>query len=81
MAQQFSASIYGANGNDWNNTQGITKSFPSQGSTIQALNPTKSYGGATCVTVISLLPTGLNQVAQHYYSPTATATVISASNA
>jgi hypothetical protein len=81
MAQQFSASVYGANGNDLNSFQGITKSFPSQGVSIQALNPVKSYSGVTCVTVISLLPTGLNQVAQQFYSPTATATVISAANA
>ena len=81
MAQQLSASVYGMNGNDFNRVAGLTKSFPTQGISIQALSPAVSYSGVACNTIISVLPTGLNQPVQNYYVATATPTVITAANA
>lgn len=81
MALQLTASIYGQDGNDWNRVAGLTKSFPTQGISIEALSPAVSYSGVACNTIISLLPTGLVTNPKKYYTPTATATVITAANA
>jgi len=81
MALQLTASIYGKNKNDWNRTAGVTRSFPTQGITIEALSPSVSYSGVACNTIITILPTGLNVNGDQYYTPTATATVITAANA
>lgn len=81
MALQLSASIYGSDGYDWNKSQGVTRGFPTQGITIEALTTPTAYSGVTCLTIISLLPTGLQTNATKFYTPTATATVITAANA
>jgi len=85
MALSLSASIYGKDGNDWNKVAGVIKGFPTSSIIISALSPAVSYSGVACNTVITLLPTGLNiskgNEAGNYYTPTATATVITAANA
>lgn len=81
MAQQLTASIYGKDGYAWLGNNGTTKSFPTQSISIQALPPAQVYAGVTCLSVIQLLPSGLNQLVQNYYCPTATATLITAANA
>ncbi len=81
MAIQVSLSIYGQDQNDWNRPAGLTKSFPTQGISVEALSPAVNYSGVACNTIISVLPTGLNVNPKKYYTPTATATVITACNA
>ena len=81
MALQVSASIYGANTNDWKNVQGILMSFPTQGVVIRAINPPVTYAGVSCNTQIQLLPTAPSPIQPVYYTPTATATLITAANA
>lgn len=81
MALQLSASIYGSDGYDWNRPMGVTRGFPTQGITIEAISPAVSYSGVVCNTMISVLPTGLQVNGHKFYTPTATATVITAANA
>jgi len=81
MALQVSLSIYGQDQNDWNRPAGLTKSFPTQGISVQALSPAANYSGVACNTIIMVAPTGLQTKPTKYYTPTATATVITACNA
>lgn len=81
MALQLTASIYGANSNSWNNAQGVTMGFPSNNIVIRALNPPENYSGVSCLTQIQLLPTAPSTIQPVYYTPTATATLITAANA
>lgn len=81
MALQLSASIYGANGNDWNKQMGVLRGFPTQGITIETLTTPTAYSGVTCLSIINLLPTGLQTDATAFYCPTAAATLITNSNA
>lgn len=81
MALQLSASIYGANGNDWKNVQGTLMGFPTNGIVIRAINPPVSYAGVSCVTQIQLLPTAPSPIQPVYYTNLATATAITNSNA
>jgi hypothetical protein len=85
MAQQFTASIYGFdngyNSYDWNATMGITRSFPSQGVTIEQMTQPTAYSGVTCNSIITVLPDGLNVKGVKYYTPTAIATLVTAANA
>jgi hypothetical protein len=81
MAQILTASIYGANGNDWNTPQGVTMGFPVQQSVIRTLNQPTSFSGVTCLSQIQLLPTAPSPIQPVYYSPTAAATLITAANA
>ena len=81
MAQVFSASIYGANGNDWNKPQGVTMGFASQSVVIRQLDTPTTYSGVSCLTQIQLLPTAPSPIQPVYYCPTAIATVITAANA
>ena len=80
MALQLSASIYGANGNDWNKPQGVTMSFPTQGIILKTI-PATSYSGVTCVTQIQVLPTAPSVIQPVFYTPTAIATLVTAANA
>ena len=84
------ASIYGVNLNDWGNNMGVSMGFPSQSIIVRPVktNPTDAtvtMGGATMVSIIQVLaptPTEGSPVGQpQYYSPTAVATIITASNA
>lgn len=78
MAAQIAASIYGANSNDWNNSNGVSMGFPSQGIVLRALPAGTVYSGVTCLTSIQLLPTGPSPIQPLYYCPTAIATLITA---
>lgn len=78
MAQMVSASIYGANGNDWKNALGSTMAFPTNQIVIRAISPAVSYAGVACNTQIQLLPTAPSPIQPVYYTPTATATLITA---
>lgn len=81
MALQVTASIYGANENDWNRAAGVTMGFPTQNIVIRALSPAVTYSGVECNTQIQLLPTAPTAIQPVYYTPTATATLITAANA
>ena len=81
MALQVTASIYGANGNDWGKATGTTMGFPTQGIVIRALSPAETYAGVSCPTAIQLLPTGPSPIQPVYYTSVATATLITNSNA
>jgi hypothetical protein len=81
MAQSVIASIYGANSNDWNEPAGVTMGFPTQGIIIRAISPAVSYSGVACNTQIQLLPTAPSPIQPVYYSPIATATLITNANA
>jgi hypothetical protein len=79
MAQQVSVSIYGVNGNA-TGAMGRIMGFPTQGIRIYP-DATKSFNALTMATVIEVLPTGLNQAANKFYTTTAIATIITAANA
>lgn len=87
MAIQLSASIYRVGPNDLKTgtgspaTLGVTMSFPTAQIRIEAAKLGTTAMGITMNTVIKLLPEGLNQPEKDYYTPTATATVITAANA
>lgn len=87
MAIQLSASIYRIGSNDLKNssgtpaTMGVTQSFPTQGIRIYPVPQATTANNVAMATVIALLPTGLNQTEKLFYTPTATATVITAANA
>lgn len=86
MAQRFLSSIYRRNAYDLNNaagtpaTQGIPVSFPVQGTLL-----TPVYGVTACGvnmnTVIEVLPTGLNQPTQKFYTADTVSTLNTAANA
>ncbi len=81
MALQLTASIYGANQQDWNKPLGVTMGFPTQGIVIRQLDTPTAYSGVTCLSAIQLLPYGPSPIQPIYYSPTAIATLITAANA
>ena len=81
MALQLTASIYGANQNDWNKPQGVIMGFPTQNIVIRTLDQPTKYSGVTCLTQIQLLPTAPSTIQPVYYTPTAAATLITNSNA
>lgn len=81
MANQLSASIYGANENSWGNAMGTIMGFPTQGIVIRALSPAVNYSGVLCNSQIQLLPTAPSVIQPVYYTPTATATLITNANA
>ncbi len=78
MANQLSASIYGINGQSVGTDRGVTMGFPSQGVVIRPAPSGTVFNGVTMVTVIQLLPTATKVTQDQYYTPTATATVITA---
>jgi hypothetical protein len=81
MALQVTASIYGANKNDWNRPAGVTMGFPTQDIVIRAISPAETYSGVSCPTAIQLMPYGPSPSQPIYYTVTATATLITAANA
>lgn len=80
MALQLAASIYGADGYDWNKPQGVSRAFPTQGITIEALTTPTAYSGVTCNSIINLLPTGLQVNPTKFYTPTAVSALVTAAN-
>lgn len=81
MAQQLIASIYGINGNAIGTSAGQPQGFPTQGIRIYPVPSAKTFNGVTMVSVIEVLPTGLNQQGNKHYTAAATATLITAANA
>lgn len=82
MANHFLASIYRINAQDLNKTtgipatQGIPMSFPTVGTVFYP--PTLgsvTANGVTCVSVIEVLPTGLNQPSKKYYTDSTVSTL------
>lgn len=86
MAQMISATVYGANSNDFNTgsttpgTPGVTMAFAVQSITLQAIPPT-TYSGVVCNTAIKVLPTAPSPIQPVYYTNTAIATLVTAANA
>jgi hypothetical protein len=73
MANIFSATIYGANQNDWGS--GVVMGFPASQVVLRTIPPT-SYSGVTCVTQIQLLPTAPSPIQPVYYTNAAIGTLI-----
>lgn len=80
MAQIVSVNVYGVNGFTFNTGVNATMGFPTQGILIRP-SPTLTLLGVPMLTVIQLLPTGTKVGEDQFFSPTATATVITAANA
>jgi hypothetical protein len=68
MAQQFLASIYGYNGNAVGTSAGQPQTFPSAGVRIYPAPSSTTFNGVTAVSIIEILPTGLNQKGRYFYS-------------
>lgn len=69
MAQaMFSVGIYGANGNDWKNNQGVLMGFSPTQVVLRSLPAGTVYSGVTCKTQIQLLPTAPSPIQPVYYS-------------
>lgn len=84
MANQLIASIYGFNGYARGTNNGLTKGLPTQGAGIlieDISSAPSSFNGVSCISTITLLPTGLKVNGDVYYSATAAATLITAANA
>jgi hypothetical protein len=77
MAQAiFAVSIYGANGNDWNNSNGVTMGFSPTQVVLRALPAGTTYSGVTCLSQIQLLPTAPSPIQPVYYSAKTVAEII-----
>ena len=81
MAQQIQVSIYGANSNAWGGTQGQAMTFPVGQIVLKQIAPAVTYGSASCVTQIQLLPTAPSTIQPVFYTPTAIGTLLTAMNA
>lgn len=87
MALQFAASIYRIDQNDLNSAPGIpailgrTHSFPSQGVRSYPLQAGVTANGVTMNSVIALLPTGLNQPEDKFYTDRTVAQIVTLANA
>jgi len=78
MAQVVSVLVYGVNDTDLNYP---TMGFPTQGIIVRPAPTNKTLKGVAMATVIQILPAGTKVGQDQYFSPTATATVITACNA
>jgi hypothetical protein len=77
MAQaMFAASIYGANQNDWNNSNGVTMGFSPTQVVLRALPAGTTYSGVTCLSAIQLLPTAPSPIQPVYYTAKTVAEII-----
>jgi hypothetical protein len=81
MAQQVGVQIYGIDNNAFPQASGLPFSFPAQGFIARPVPQATTMNGVTMVSVIQVLPTGLNQPAHQYYTPTAVSAIITAANA
>lgn len=72
----FAVSIYGANGNDWNNSNGVTMGFSPTQVVLRALPAGTTYSGVTCLSQIQLLPTAPSPIQPVYYSAKTVAEII-----
>jgi hypothetical protein len=86
MAQRFLSSIYRRNAYDLSNaagtpaTQGVPVSFSVQGALITPVSGVVACG-VTMNSVIEVLPTGLNQPTQKFYTADTVTTLNTAANA
>lgn len=77
MAQaMFAVSIYGANQNDWNNSNGVTMGFSPTQVVLRTLPAGTTYSGVTCLSAIQLLPTAPSPIQPVYYSAKTVAEII-----
>jgi hypothetical protein len=76
MAINVAATIYGANGNDWNSSMGTAMTFPASQIVCRAISPAVSYSGVSCNTAIQLLPTAPSPIQPVYYTPTAIGSLV-----
>lgn len=77
MAQaMFAVSIYGANGNDWNNSNGVTMGFSPTQVVLRTLPANTKYSGVTCAAQIQLLPTAPSPIQPVYYTDKTVAAII-----
>jgi hypothetical protein len=79
MAQILSVNVYGANGFTLASGTNQTWGFPTQNIIIKP-SPTLTLLGVPMLTVIQMLPAGTKAGQDQFFSPTATATVITAAN-
>lgn len=70
------ATIYGANGNDWNNAMGTSMAFPANQIVVRSISPAVSYSGVACNSAIQLLPTAPSPIQPVYYTPSAIANLV-----
>lgn len=81
MAQLIAASVYGIDGNALSSSHGRPMAFPSLGITVDTAAPGTVYAGVTCLSVIQVLPTGLNQPPVKYYTAKTVAEIVTLANA
>jgi hypothetical protein len=80
----FLASIYGCNGNDWKNSNGVVMAFPSQTILVRPLetgDPT-TMAGVTMASKVQLIQPGLALPSYpQYYTPNTVAQIQTLANA
>tara|TARA_R110000868_G_scaffold355201_2_gene616618 strand:+ start:7140 stop:7400 length:261 start_codon:yes stop_codon:yes gene_type:complete len=80
----FTESIYGCNGNDWKNSNGVVMAFPSQTVLVRPLetgDPT-TMAGVTMAAKIQLIQPGLALPSYpQYYTPRTVAQCVTDANA
>lgn len=81
MSQLISASIYGANSNDWNVPDGEVMAFPVTSIVLRTLPAGTFYSGVECFTAIQLLPTAPSPIQPVYYTDSVLADLVDAANA
>jgi len=74
-------SIYGENGNSWNNSQGVLMGFAPQSILVRTLAEPVSLAGVTCNSVVQLLPYGPSPNQPQYYSPLTVTQIVAVTNA
>jgi uncharacterized protein (TIGR02145 family) len=79
MANIISATIFGANGNDWNQPSGVEMGFPTKNVVFKGIPPT-NYSGNICNSQIQLLPTAPSTIQPVYYTNEFVDDLINASN-
>ena len=79
MANIISATIFGANGNDWNDPSGVEMGFPTKNVVFKGIKPTQ-YSGIICNSQIQVLPTAPSPIQQIYYTDEIVSDLITASN-
>lgn len=81
MAQVVGILVNGVNETLIGGAAGQTIGFPTQGIMVRPVTPTgKVISGVTMLTTIQMIPAGTKVGSDQWYSPTATATIISACN-
>lgn len=81
MAQFITASIYGKDGYDWNNTNGVVRVFGVNQVNAYSLTTPTDFSGVTCVSAIELLPNGVQNFTQKFYTDKTVAAILAQGNA